>query len=59
MDEAAEPEWKETRPQPCPECFSTKGFTRVGIYRAQCRNCNSLLKNAEVNLEDLPRPQEP
>lgn len=40
------------RPFPCPECFSVKGYTRVGKFRAQCKNCNALLKNQEVNLED-------
>lgn len=54
-----EGEFREARPCPCPNCNSTEGFTRVGIYRAQCRNCNSLLRNAEVDLEDLPNPQEP
>jgi uncharacterized protein (DUF983 family) len=37
---------------PCPECASTRGYNRVGKYRVQCQNCNSLLKNSEVNLED-------
>jgi hypothetical protein len=41
------------RPMPCPECNSTKGYSRVGKYRSQCLNCNSLLKNAEINREDL------
>jgi hypothetical protein len=40
------------RPMPCPECGSTKGYVRVGIYRAQCLNCNSLLKNKEVELDE-------
>jgi ribosomal protein L37AE/L43A len=40
------------RPYPCPECSSTKGYSRVGKYRSQCKNCNALLRNAEVNLED-------
>lgn len=40
------------RPFPCPECESTKGYSRVGKYRAQCKNCNALLKNNDVNLED-------
>lgn len=43
---------RTARPFPCPECSSTKGYHRVGKYRAQCQNCNALLKNAEVNLED-------
>lgn len=41
------------RPYPCPECFNTKGYHRVGKFRAQCMNCNALLKNNEVNLDDL------
>lgn len=44
--------FKEARPYPCPECQSVKGYSRVGKYRSQCRNCNALLTNAEVNLED-------
>jgi uncharacterized protein (DUF983 family) len=40
------------RPFPCPQCASTKGYNRVGKYRAQCKNCNSLLKNKEINFED-------
>lgn len=44
--------WREARPYPCPECSSTKGYTRVGTYRSQCLNCNALLRNAEVHIED-------
>lgn len=44
---------REPRPYPCPECESTQGYNRVGRFRSQCRNCNSLLTNAEINLEDL------
>lgn len=51
QQEQQEPE-RQARPYPCPECFSTKGYSRVGKYRAQCKNCNALLKNAEANLED-------
>jgi len=40
------------RPYPCPECSSVKGYQRVGKYRAQCTDCNALLKNSDVNLED-------
>lgn len=47
-----EPEPRTARPLPCPECKSTKGYTRVGKFRSQCLNCNSLLKNAEVDLEN-------
>jgi len=41
-----------SRPTPCPECSSTKGFRRVGKFRAQCTNCNALVKNSEINLEN-------
>jgi hypothetical protein len=51
--EPQEPEFREARPLPCPECNSTKGYSRVGNYRSQCLNCNALLKNAEVNQENL------
>lgn len=47
-----EEEPRESRPIPCPECSSTKGYSRIGKYRAQCNDCNALLKNEEVNLED-------
>jgi hypothetical protein len=53
MEASSTPEFQESRPLPCPECASTKGFVRVGLYRSQCLNCNSLLKNAEINREDL------
>ena len=55
MDESSDEstQWHEARPFPCPECFSTKGYSRVGKYRSQCQNCNALLKYAEVNREDL------
>lgn len=46
-------EWHEPRPFPCPECSSTKGYSRVGRFRSQCLNCNALLKNEEVNRENL------
>ena len=41
------------QPPPCPECGSTKGYSRMGKFRSQCLNCNSLLKNEEINREDL------
>ena len=41
------------RPYPCPECSSTEGYHRVGKFRAQCKSCNALLKNDQVNLEDI------
>jgi transcription initiation factor TFIIIB Brf1 subunit/transcription initiation factor TFIIB len=48
----------ETRPLPCPECGSTKGYSRVGIYRVQCLNCNSLVKNEEVDMQ-IPDEEQP
>lgn len=54
MTESQEAEsWHEARPVPCPECKSTKGYSRVGKFRSQCLNCNALLKNVEVNREDI------
>lgn len=47
-DEGPQP---QTRPMPCPECQSTRGYSRVGDFRVQCLGCNSLLKNEEVDLE--------
>ena len=44
------------RPMPCPECGSTRGYSRVGNFRVQCLDCNSLLKNAEVDME-LPKEE--
>lgn len=53
MDPASpSPDKGESRPSPCPMCSSTRGYLRVGTFRVQCVNCNSLLKNEEVNLED-------
>lgn len=43
---------RQPRPHPCPQCFSTKGYSRVGKFRVQCLDCNALLKNNEVNLDD-------
>jgi hypothetical protein len=51
MNDIQKPE-PQPRPLPCTECGSTKGYSRVGKYRSQCLNCNALLKNAEINLED-------
>lgn len=45
------PEEGDARPMPCPECESTKGYSRVGNYRVQCLNCNALLKNEEVDMQ--------
>lgn len=41
----------ESRPLPCPECNSTKGYSRVGEYRVQCLECNALIKNQEVDMQ--------
>lgn len=46
-----QPEPVAARPMPCPECSSTKGYSRVGKFRVQCLNCNSLLKNEEVDMQ--------
>jgi len=51
MPDNQEPE-PQSRPFPCTECGSTKGYSRVGKYRSQCLNCNSLLKNSEIGQED-------
>jgi len=51
MDDS-DTERREERPMPCPECQSTKGYSRIGKYRSQCANCNALLKNEELNLEN-------
>lgn len=51
MDQEDE-DFREARPLPCPSCGSTKGSKRVGKFRSQCLNCNSLLPNAEFNLPD-------
>ena len=50
--EANPPEERASRPMPCPECGSTKGYSRMGKFRSQCLNCNALLQNAEINRED-------
>jgi ribosomal protein L37AE/L43A len=52
MTSPSDSQYHESRPFPCPECTSTKGYSRVGKYRSQCKNCNALLKNSEINLED-------
>lgn len=44
------------RPMPCPECQSTRGYSRVGNFRVQCLGCNSLLKNDEVDMQ-LPNEE--
>ena len=57
MDDLSESEEeRRPRPFPCPECGSTHGYSRVGMYRSQCLSCNALLKNAEINRENL-KPQ--
>jgi hypothetical protein len=41
----------QARPLPCPECQSTRGYSRVGNFRVQCLGCNALLKNEEVDMQ--------
>lgn len=41
----------QARPMPCPECESTRGYSRVGNFRVQCLGCNALLKNEEVDMK--------
>lgn len=48
---ASEEDEVQSRPMPCPDCQSTRGYKRVGNYRVQCLDCNALLKNAEVDME--------
>lgn len=45
-----EPE-QQAEPSSCPECGSIRGYSRVGNFRVQCKNCNALLKNEEVNMQ--------
>jgi hypothetical protein len=51
-----EEEQRQQRPLPCPECESTRGFSRVGNFRVQCLGCNALLKNEEVDMQ-LPNEE--
>lgn len=53
----SDPEGAQARPMPCPECESTQGYSRVGNYRVQCKNCNALLKNSEVDMQ-LPNQEQ-
>jgi transcription initiation factor TFIIIB Brf1 subunit/transcription initiation factor TFIIB len=53
----SEEESRGARPLPCPECSSTRGYSRVGKFRVQCLNCNSLIKNKEVDME-LPNEEQ-
>lgn len=41
----------QPRPMPCPECQSTRGYSRIGKFRVQCLGCNGLLKNEEVDMQ--------
>lgn len=41
----------QPRPMPCPGCQSTRGYSRVGEFRVQCLDCNSLIKNEEVDMQ--------
>lgn len=47
----------EARPEKCPECSNTQGYSRVGNFRVQCLACNALLKNEEVNMQ-LPNEEQ-
>lgn len=49
-------EERQARPMPCPECGSTQGYVRQGKYRSQCKGCNALLKNEEVDMQ-LPNEE--
>jgi transcription initiation factor TFIIIB Brf1 subunit/transcription initiation factor TFIIB len=49
--EGPPPQEGQQRPLPCPECESTRGYSRVGNYRVQCLGCNALLKNEEVDMQ--------
>lgn len=42
----------QTRPMPCPECESTRGYSPVGPFRSQCLGCNALLKNQEISTKE-------
>jgi hypothetical protein len=41
----------DSRPMPCPQCQSTRGYSRVGPFRVQCLGCNSLIANEEVDMQ--------
>lgn len=45
----------QRRPMPCPECTSTKGYARVGNFRAQCLECNKLIRVEEIGVEAFSR----
>lgn len=51
MTSPSSEEEKRRRPMPCPECQSTRGYSRVGDFRVQCLGCNSLLRNEEVDMQ--------
>jgi hypothetical protein len=51
------PDESQARPMPCPECSSTRGYSRVGNFRVQCLGCNALLKNEEVDMQ-LPEQEQ-
>lgn len=40
-----------SRPMPCPECFSTKGYIRRSPALVHCKNCNSLIKAEAVDMQ--------
>lgn len=46
-------ETRISRPLPCPDCLSAKGFSRVGKFRSQCSNCNALVANEAIGRDNL------
>lgn len=46
------------RPLPCPQCESTKGYIRSGEFRVHCLNCNSLLRNEDVQITEADPDKE-
>jgi len=44
----------QSRPLPCPNCDSRKGYSRQGNFRVQCLACNSLIPNEHVGMELTP-----
>lgn len=46
----------QARPAPCPECQSTRGYVRMGKFRAQCLSCNALVRNEEIDMQ-LPETE--
>lgn len=49
----------DSRPLPCPECGSTKGYSRSGKFRVHCLNCNKLVPAEEVDMQISEEEQNP